>query len=201
MDSDWATTPAVPSDVARLAAVLGEAMADDPLWSWAIPQVREARRRRLTVLYTGFLRASLGRGDTVLTTQDRSAVGIFRAPGRRGDTWRDMLRMAPRSIAALRVGLGKLIRYDNACSDRAPSRPHWYLYVLGTDPAIQGTGAGSALVAALVRRAEAAAVPIALETETEGNVAWYAGRGFEVTDTFEIASGVRVWTMLRPSQI
>ena len=196
--TDWKVIPAARGDVSRLAAALGAAMADDPLWSWAIPTARAVRERRLALLYRGFLAASLARNDRVLMTEDRSAAGIFRAPGRREDTWRDMLRMAPRSIAALRTGLPKLVRYDAACSDRAPTAPHWYLYVIGTHPAAQGKGAGSALVAVLAEVARAQGVPIALETESEQNVAWYAERGFDVTDEFTLARGVRVWMMLRP---
>ncbi len=198
VETEWKLIPATSGDVSRLAAALGAAMTDDPLWSWAIPTSAPARRRRLTLLYRAFLAASLARDDRVLMTEDRSAVGIFRAPGRREDTWRDKLRMAPRSIAALRAGLPKLVRYDDACADRAPTDPHWYLYVIGTHPAAQGRGAGSALVSVLVEAAQADGISIALETEAEENVAWYARRGFVVTDEFSLADGVRVWMMLRP---
>ena len=200
VETEWKVIPATPDDVPQLAATLGAAMADDPLWSWAIPTSLPTRRHRLALLYRAFLATSLARDDRVLMTEDRNAAGIFRGPGRREDTWRDMLRLAPRSIAALRTGLPKLVRYDSACAERAPTDPHWYLYVIGTHPAAQGQGAGSALVAGLVDAAQADGIPIALETEAEENVAWYAKRGFEVTDEFTLTDGVRVWMMLRPHQ-
>ena len=75
---------------------------------------------------------------------------------------------------------------------------HWYLAAIGVDPEHQGEGLGSTLVTSGLRRADLQNVPIYLETETEGNVGWYEGFGFEVIERVT-ATGLDlpVWLMVR----
>jgi ribosomal protein S18 acetylase RimI-like enzyme len=94
----------------------------------------------------------------------------------------------------LRVGFGALplkisargmVRFIRATSasekfHKTVDGPHWYLLTLGTSPAQQGKGLGSALIEQGTAKAEAAGLPCYLETATESNVAFYEKRGFEV---------------------
>jgi ribosomal protein S18 acetylase RimI-like enzyme len=74
--------------------------------------------------------------------------------------------------------------------------PHWYLLTIGTSPARQGQGLGSALVELGTRQADAANVPCYLETGTKSNVAFYTKRGFEIVGQVQ-AYGFTVWGMVR----
>jgi GNAT superfamily N-acetyltransferase len=76
--------------------------------------------------------------------------------------------------------------------------PHWYLPLLGVDPALQGRGAGSALLKVVLDRADSARLPAYLWTAKARNVSFYQRRGFEVlTEGVEPDSGIRFWTMRR----
>jgi ribosomal protein S18 acetylase RimI-like enzyme len=78
-----------------------------------------------------------------------------------------------------------------------PREPHWYLATLGVDPAAQGHGAGSALLAALLRRADRDALPTYLETDRAENLPFYERAGFR-TEQETAIFGARIWHMQRP---
>ena len=76
--------------------------------------------------------------------------------------------------------------------------PHWYLQVIGVDPARQGEGLGSILVREGLSRADTAGTPTYVETETEGNVAFYEKHGFEVVEKIVPKRvGLPMWLMVR----
>merc|ERR1712146_333234 len=69
-------------------------------------------------------------------------------------------------------------------------QPHYYLNYLGTSPALQGSGAGVALLDHLSRVAASANVPIYLETCGEKNPPFYSRRGYRITEKKIIDAGV-----------
>ena len=83
---------------------------------------------------------------------------------------------------------------------RHPPQPYWYLENVGVEPALQGRGIGTRLLAPVLALADAAGQPCYLETQTERNVAWYRALGFEVREAGVAftAGGPPNWTMLRP---
>jgi ribosomal protein S18 acetylase RimI-like enzyme len=85
-----------------------------------------------------------------------------------------------------------------AIERRHPQEPHWYLAVLGTDPAHQGEGVGSALVRHVLDDPANAGEPAYLETETEANVPFYERHGFRVVGELDVPSGgPHLWLMWR----
>lgn len=69
-------------------------------------------------------------------------------------------------------------------------QPHWYLNILGTAPAAQGTGAGAALVGRLSALAASDRTPLYLETGGSSNPAWYQRRGFRINEKCVVDAGV-----------
>jgi ribosomal protein S18 acetylase RimI-like enzyme len=80
--------------------------------------------------------------------------------------------------------------------DIHPLERHWYLATLGVDPKGQGTGVGSALLGALLRRADADRLPVWLETDRAGNLPFYQRAGFRSVRESHVY-GVPIWHMLR----
>jgi len=77
-------------------------------------------------------------------------------------------------------------------------KPHWYLWALGVAPEHQGQGIGGDLLSPTLMQVQEMGFPCYLETETEGNVAFYTKRGFEVAHEEEFSeSGFRLWFMVR----
>jgi GNAT superfamily N-acetyltransferase len=76
--------------------------------------------------------------------------------------------------------------------------PHWYLAVLGVEPAMQGRGLGGALMRPVLEKADRQGLPCYLETAVEENVPFYRSHGFDVVVDGEVpGTALRFWTMLR----
>ena len=78
-----------------------------------------------------------------------------------------------------------------------PREPHWYLSLLGVDPAHWRDGVGSRLLDAWLGSIDPAGVASYLETDRESNLAFYGRAGFGVVAELEIL-GTPVWCMSRP---
>src|SRR5690606_32320732 len=68
-----------------------------------------------------------------------------------------------------------------------PTEPHWYLPMIGVDPAYQGTGVGSALMAEALKAVDRDGLIAYLESSNPKNISLYERHGFEVIG--EIQSG------------
>lgn len=78
-----------------------------------------------------------------------------------------------------------------------PHEPHWYLALLGVDPAFQGVGLGSALLAHRIAGFDGRGEPAYLETQKQENVPYYERHGFVVRETVSVADSPPVWLMWR----
>ena len=94
----------------------------------------------------------------------------------------------------LSIGLKLLTAVDKV----HPAEPHWYLALLGTDPAVQGRGVGSALLEPAMQQADAEGVSCYLETQKEENLPFYGRHGFEVLHVVSVPGSPTVWGMRRP---
>ncbi len=93
-------------------------------------------------------------------------------------------------------------RLVTATEARYPRQPHYYLYLIGVDPASQGSGVGQALMQAVLPQCDADRLPAYLESSNEQNLSFYRRLGFEVSDVLRLGrSGPQIWLMLRmPAQ-
>ncbi len=80
-----------------------------------------------------------------------------------------------------------------------PTEPHYYLAMLGTDPAHQGRGIGSALLAPVLERCDEEGLPAYLESSKESNIAFYARHRFDLTKPFQLKGGPTMYFMWRPA--
>lgn len=204
------TSPSQPSPLVRtaadadadaIAALLGRAFDDDPVWRWLLPD-DASRVRRLTGLFGVLLRrVHLRHGATEATGRDggTEAAALWDPPGH----WRVPVRLqAAQALPLLRI-LGTRVpitlRTLGEIERHHPREPHWYLAVLGTDPPAQGGGLGGALLRSRLDRCDAEGLPAYLESSKERNVPYYERFGFRVTR--ELALPGRgcppVWLMWR----
>jgi ribosomal protein S18 acetylase RimI-like enzyme len=181
--------------------MLTGAFRDDPLYVYAFPDVDE-RVRCMRPLWKRVLQYGLLYGVTY-TTPAVSGIACWLPPGDTGVTlWRAFRAGLPFVVMrfrrdALRRFMDVLNHLDGL-HKRTMNRPHWYLWVLGVDPAQQGQGIGSGLLEPVLARADEEGVPCYLETETERNVAFYRRRGFEVMNEVQVPGHeLQLWTMLR----
>lgn len=186
-----------PADAAAAVEVLVGAFYADPLWSWAFPddeRRRDQHRRLWGVVMDGALRY-----PWVRATPDLAAVAVWIPPGG--------TELAP-EVAERFAGFVADVAGPHA--DRALAAleaferahptgpPHYYLSLLGTDPAHLGRGLGLGLLEDNLRDIDAEGAAAYLESSHPGNVPLYQRHGFEPRDTIRVGSdGPEVVTMWR----
>ena len=78
-----------------------------------------------------------------------------------------------------------------------PTEPHWYLPMIGVDPAHQGNGVGSALMKHALTNCDKDNLPAYLESSNPRNVSLYERHGFEVVGEIQAGSSPILRPMLR----
>lgn len=191
--------PATGADVPALSATLARAFADDPVTSWVFPvRGRDERLRRYFATFMG--RVSVRHGLT-LTTDGYRGGAIWMPPGKWELTPWDLTRTLPGTLRSLGWALPSALRTLLQIERKHPRAPHYYLASLGTDPASQGKGVGSALMQPVLDRCDTEGLPAYLESSKERNLAFYARHGFEVTEELDLRNGgPRLWLMWRAAR-
>jgi GNAT superfamily N-acetyltransferase len=81
-----------------------------------------------------------------------------------------------------------------------PAEPHWYLPLIGADPAHQGEGHGDALMAYALARCDRDRAPAYLESSNPRNIPFYRRHGFEPLGAIQVGSSPTLVPMLRPAR-
>jgi len=196
--------PAAPRMLGRhefdaAAGALARAFHDDPLIGYFFPD--EAQRTKIGPLFfRGALRLAHPEGSTYTTGETPLGGALWMPPGKSkvpmGRLLRVMIPDLPRY--GLR-GARRLLAVVDELEKKHPKQPHWYLMVLGVEPARQGQGLGGVLMSEVLARADAERSDAYLETNKAVNVPFYERHGFEVVENFNChrGKGPETWTMLR----
>lgn len=183
------------------AQTLAVAFSDDPLMEILVPEDVEKRRALAPAFFSAFVDYG-ARWGKVFSNDDASAVAIWFPPEATHLTFGRMMRAGMGGVL-LKLGAKGSLGFMTAMSSteklhKAVPGPHWYLAAIGTRPALQGKGLGSALVEAGTALADAARIPCYLETGTQSNIDFYTKRGFTVSGEV-IIKGFTVTGMVRPA--
>ncbi|WP_280450405.1 GNAT family N-acetyltransferase [Nocardia cyriacigeorgica] len=125
-------------------------------------------------------------------------AALWNPPGRWHHSTVSDLLMLPQFARAMGTRLLAGKRIGDIMTARHPEEPHWYLAVIGSDPAQRGHGYGHALMSKRLDRCDSELVPAYLESSNESNIGYYQRFGFEITDTITIpGGGPTLWAMWR----
>jgi len=81
---------------------------------------------------------------------------------------------------------------------RLMTRPHWYLWAIGVEPAHQRQGIGGQLLQPVLAQADEEQVPCYLETQVESNLSFYRKWGFVVVGEGRVLEqSLPMWMMVR----
>ena len=192
------------ADVERVVPALVRSFDGDPLFGWIEP-----RPEPRAAFVEAFMRALAWRShlfaEAFTTAPEPLGASLWKGP--------DLGRLSPQQLArcgldrvddvldaAARERFAAVDVVEDVLEEKVPL-PRWYLGVLGVDPTHQARGWGARLMKPILDRADAAGLPVSLETMREGNVAYYHRHGFEVAARFEVAAGAPAcWVMRRPAQ-
>jgi ribosomal protein S18 acetylase RimI-like enzyme len=185
------------------AALLGRAFAESPGYLAALSHLAGPRRSAaLQRVKRGFVEAAVRHqeAESVWVGQELAGVSLVAAPGQYPTTLRAEAWQASGCATTGARGIASFIRLRTHNAKHHVTEPHYYLFVLGVDPAFQGRGLGRALLAKLHERVDAHQVAAYLETDTTRNVRLYESVGYSVLTDGGVAGlpGLRFWTMRRP---
>ena len=186
---------------AAAAALLARAFYEYPLMQFAVPD--DARRLKMCeCLYGSIVRYSLRYGE-ISTTSAVEGAACWLPPDEPFPRFWRMVRAGMLAIPLRfrRAEFRRLQAVDHVAETRhrehAPG-PHWYLWVIGVDPAHQGKGIAGQLMQAVFERADRDELRCYLETHKETNVAIYEHYGFRVVSRTPISGHpITMWGMLR----
>jgi ribosomal protein S18 acetylase RimI-like enzyme len=193
------------SDVSARAA-LGHAFDADPLFTYLVPDA--ARRARFLPWYAGAIirlgrRVGVADAATVTPVADVAGVAVWLQPGHTTPPLSALVRARLLPGLPLRLGPAGFVRYvrfawaAEGLHRRTVPGPHWYLLLLGVDPARQRKGLGTALVRAGLARAAGAGLPCYLETLNAADLRFYRRLGFTVAAAGAVPrSGPPLWAMV-----
>jgi ribosomal protein S18 acetylase RimI-like enzyme len=168
------------------------AFGTDPAarWSWPHP---EDYLRNMPLLARAFGGKSfaLGTADAI---DGFAGVALWLPPGVAPDE--EALgslieRTAPASIQQDAAGV-----FEQMASFH-PHEPHWYLPLIGVDPARQGQRLGDRLLAHALARCDADHLPAYLESSNPRNLSFYQRHGFEPLGKIQVGSSPTLVPMLR----
>jgi ribosomal protein S18 acetylase RimI-like enzyme len=190
------------SDAGEAAELLARAFHADPAMSWILPDERSRNRGLRRYFLTELRNESLRHGAVELAyTNGRMAgVAAWFPPG----TWSPDMQAGAllgyiRAFGP-RIALGGQLM-SASVSVHPREQPHWYLAIIGVDPALKGQGVGAALLRSRLERCDAEGTAAYLESSNVENVPLYEHFGFQVTGALDLPTGAPVVnTMWRPKQ-
>jgi ribosomal protein S18 acetylase RimI-like enzyme len=190
-------TAAAPSDIEPAVGRLAIAFANDPITGFLL-QAGPGYGERVTQFFSLLMGARLSLGMPVLVVRD--AGGIHGAamgydtnrpewPKRFADDWARFESAIPGVSERMAV-------YDEIAEKGKPAVPHYYLGVLGLDPALHGRGIGARLLKAFCERsaADPLSAGVYLETANPTNVSFYERAGFQQTGRGSLGDAT-LWCM------
>ena len=187
------------NDLPRAAACLARAFHDDPLQTYVLPDPEE-RAERSPGHFAPILEYGLRFGTVLTTAGEPRGASVWLPPGqalvtdeRAVEAGLDRLPDVLGAAAANRF-FSVLSAIDPYHQTDVPA-DHWYVHVLGVEPAAQGLGLGRALLAPVLEEARRDRLPCYLETAQPRNIAFYQHLGFRVLrDIVDEGSGLRLCT-------
>ena len=200
--STAAAAPLDPVNVDAAATVLLRAFADDPGLRFVLPDP-VARERLGHALAHAVLRYALRCGTPLATPGAVRGVALWFAPDAPIPTHEDLIETG---LAAIPDRIGpaawgrfqRLLDHLDALHPLHAPEPHWYLAMLGVDPAWQRRGIGESLLRPIFAAADRGGLCCYLEAPTAENARYYERRGFRVLAETDVPdSGVHVWLMRR----
>lgn len=189
-DSSVHIVPA--GDEPRAVATIVMAFATDPMTRWSMPDPATFLAR-----FPDIVRAFAGNAFAVGTahqTGDYAGAAIWLGPGEESDVGAlvGVLEevMSPERFAEG----GALFEQMDAFH---PREPHWYLPLIGVDPAKQGRGYGARLMQHALAECDRAGLPAYLESSNPANIPFYETHGFAVIGEIQSGTSPVMYPMLR----
>ncbi|MCX5392251.1 GNAT family N-acetyltransferase [Streptomyces sp. NPDC006482] len=185
------------ADAESISRSLARAFGDDPMMRFFFPD--DASREHALNRYFSTLFTRQYAHNAVCELTDAAAA--FWVPAEAADKAAPDAETIRELMAILGDRAGLFGEAVGASLAHTPKEPHWFLAVIGADPAAQGQGHGAALLRSGLAKADAAGLPVYLESSKEDNLPFYAHFGFTVREELSLpGGGPALWSMWREAR-
>ncbi|MDG9667019.1 GNAT family N-acetyltransferase [Hahella sp. CR1] len=179
----------------KIIESLAEAFYADPTMVYLFPD-HEKRMSRLKILISVVTKIIIQQ-RTMYADHTHQSVCLWQQPC---VSWQSLFyqellcatllyRLAP---AAKRIAQLHFVQQKNR-----PKYAHWYLFMVGTKPAVQGRGLATGLIKPVLQHCDQQGLPVYLECSKE-TISFYLRFGFRVYKEATIKNELTLYSMLRP---
>lgn len=187
------TAQPVPSnDEARAIDAIVLAFAVDPVARWSWPQAHQYLTH-MPALVRAFGGHAFSHGSAYCTDHYAGAA-LWLPPGVHPDE-EQLVALTQTTVAP--ETQADVFGVFEQMGTFHPEEPHWYLPLIGVDPAQQGKGHGEALMAYALERCDREHLPAYLESTNPRNISLYQRHGFEPLGAIQVGTSPRIVPMLR----
>jgi GNAT superfamily N-acetyltransferase len=196
MGEQTTVVPITSANLDAAASTLSRAFADDPILMW-MARDRVCDHGRLASAFRQLIEGELRKPDPVLfMTADGGSAAIWQGI----DAWKSSVSESIRALPSwgrlFGLGVGRALRATTIMDKVHPTAPHYHLYFVGTDPARQGQGLGTAVLQPMLDRCDTEGVAVYLENSNPRNEALYARFGFVSTGPIPLPKGAPPFTAM-----
>jgi ribosomal protein S18 acetylase RimI-like enzyme len=186
---------ASPSDVPRIAATLSRAFFDDPVFRWAAPD--DDRRRELLPAFFAQIAETLQRYDEIHLAGLGAGAALWVPPGGTPVPDDQAEEFGNRMLAIAGTDAERLFEVSELIDSHHPPGSFYFLQFIGVEPAGQGRGLGSRLLAHTLERCDRERERAYLDATSEDNKRLYERHGFRASGEYAPTGGPPLWPMWR----
>lgn len=166
------------ADAPELSRLFAAAFVNDPVMDWV---ARRDAKRAVALEHFFFWLLTVRAVPFGEVWMADGAAAIWLPPGVPATAGGlvEQLRLLPMFLGL--CGVTRLLRGQaiaDAMEKHHPAEPHFYLAFVAVAPPLQGSGLGSAILAATLARPDSAGLPAYLENSNPKNTPLYARHGF-----------------------
>jgi ribosomal protein S18 acetylase RimI-like enzyme len=183
------------ADEARAIGTVVLAFAGDPVSRWNWPQA-EAYLTNMPRLVSALGGRAFENGSAY-GADALAGVALWLPPGVHPD--QETLEQIVRTRVPATIR-GNVFAVFEQMAKYHPPEPHWFLPLIGVDPAHQGRRYGDALMTYALERCDRDHMPAYLESTNPRNISLYRRHGFEALGRIQVGSSPPLVPMLRPAR-
>lgn len=183
---------ALPSEEAGAIDALTLAFSTDPMARWSMPDPQKYLAA-FPSLARAFGGSAFSRG-TAYIADGFAGTALWLPPGVEPDEETLMRVLDKNAGDNTKEDMPKIFEQMQKFH---PTEPHWYLPMIGVDPAHQGAGIGSALMTEALKAVDRDGLIAYLESSNPKNVSLYERHGFEVIGEIQSGNSPTLRPMLR----
>lgn len=182
-------------DEAVAVSALTLAFSSDPAVRWTYPQSPQYLAN-----FPAFIRAFAGKSfehRAAYTLPGATAAALWLPPGVEPDE-EEIVNVLYRSVGDKERP--DLFAMFEQMGRAHPAEPHWYLPLIGVDPAQQRKGYGSALLTAGLKICDRDRAPVYLEATNVESIPLYERHGFRLAGVIQAGTSPQIFPMIRKAR-